>query len=217
MQNPTPPGTPFSPLATCYRRRSLIGLALVSALTVLLISVAVNDVVNRLGSSLQACVEELNVTPPVLIMPGEPRFRDEEATLHSKPTANQVLTAAMWGIDFSELDSKNENDESLSTTVIEALDNDLAASEQNEAHSQNLYVCNHDSAAYMCIGSDTWAGSCGSGDVTCRSGAVTDGAVIKPSSCRSLRLLGTERPCMVGTAAVSGYDVERVTNKGTEY
>lgn len=135
----------------------------------------------------------------------------------AKPTMPQVVGAALWGIDFSEVDTKNDQDEALSTTPLEGLDTDLASAEQDERYSQNLYVCNFDSDDNLCVGATTWADTCGAGDMTCMSGATTDGHVVKPDSCRSLRLLGTERPCIQGAAAISSYQVERVTYAGPNF
>ena len=137
-------------------------------------------------------------------------------TFEDKPSALQVLGAGMWGIDYSELDTKNEADEALSTTPLEALDTDNSAAEQAEPYSQNIYVCNHDTADYLCIGATTWVDTCGAGDMTCRSGATTDGLVVSPETCRAVRFLGTERPCIQGTAAISAYDIERVTYLGPQ-
>lgn len=133
------------------------------------------------------------------------------------PTMPQVVGAAMTGIDFSELDTKNDQDEALSTTPIEALDSDLAAAEQTERHQQNLYVCNFDTTDKLCMGATTWADSCGAGDMTCMSGATTDGMVVKENTCRSVRFLGTERPCVQGTAGISSYSIERMTWQGPNY
>lgn len=135
----------------------------------------------------------------------------------AKPTMPAVIGAAMWGIDFSELDTKNDQDEALSTTPLEALDTDLASAEQDESYSQNLYVCNDDADDNLCVGATTWADTCGAGDITCMSGATTDGNLVKPGQCRPLRYQGTERPCIVGTAAISSYQVERITYKGPRY
>lgn len=135
----------------------------------------------------------------------------------AKPRANEVITASLWGIDYSEVTRKNDQIEALSTTTIEALPSALPTAQQTERHSQNIYVCNHDTTNYACVGATTWASTCSALTMTCRSGASTDGLVVKPSSCRAFRFLGTERPCLEATAAVSAYDVERIVYQGTEY
>ncbi len=154
---------------------------------------------------------EIVVAGPEYIGPSTP------IGITAKPTSSQVLSAAMWGIDVSALQTKNESDEALGTTPIEAIDTDLAAADQVENVSQNLYICNTHATANMCAGGDTWAGACGAGDVTCLTGASTDGVLIKAGVCRALRFLGTERPCVVSDTASTTYQVERVTYAGANH
>lgn len=132
------------------------------------------------------------------------------------PTANQVVTAALRGIDFSEVDTKNEGDAVLSTTVLEALDSDLASNEQQVEYQQNMVIRNGDTANTICVGATTWAGTCAALTLTCRSGATTDGITVAAGERRSLRFLGTERPCIVGSGSIAEYDVERITYRGTD-
>lgn len=174
-----------------------------------------------LGAMVAA--HEYTVGPPVGFgdaVPLEPLVDavDESARdgpMAGLPLMSQVVTAAMWGIDFDLLHTKSDQDEALSTTPIEAFDEDLPAPLQTATVSQNIRIRNGDDADVLCVGSTGWGDTCGAGDMTCRSGAVTDGNVIYPGETRSLRYQGDERPCIQGSGAIATYDAERTYWQGS--
>jgi len=129
------------------------------------------------------------------------------------PSMSEVMTAAMNGMNTVST-TKNENDEALSTTPLEALDSDPATSLRTINIQQNIVIHNLDGTNHICLGLTTWADACGAGDMTCMSGAATDGWLIKAGTSRSIRIDGSVRPCIQGTAAVSSYQVERSVVKG---
>lgn len=193
---------------------ALVAMAMTACAPFVVLSIMLGDVGDKLEENTRAMYREERAQRQLVVALEKVPELDGAMSL---PTANMATTQALTGIDYSEIDRKNESDEALSTTTIEALDSDLASAEQDEAYGQNIIIRNRDTSATICLGVTTWESTCSALTMTCRSGADTDGITVAAGERIQFRLLGTERPCLEATAAVAGYDVERYTLKGTEY
>lgn len=105
----------------------------------------------------------------------------------------------------------------VGTTPDDLLDTDLTSSpnQRTDAFTQLLVVSNRDSVKNICVGGVAWSGVttcaalCAASALTC-SGAATDGSLVPPGSQRPFRYDGQSCMCVVGSAAGSPFQGERV-------
>ncbi len=145
------------------------------------------------------------------------------------PNMGQVMTAAMNGIN-DDIEIKNSTVASLGIDAIEMFDDDLAAADQVKLLQQNIMIHNTHASQFVCWMSTTWGSTCAlefdqlvdagaprSHVSVCNGGTKTTAeGMVQPGQSREIRLDGTRRPCIVGSAASTTYQTERWTSRGRE-
>jgi hypothetical protein len=124
-------------------------------------------------------------------------------------------------------DPVRRNSTALSTTPIEAVATDLTGVcptdltqctlQKTLSSTQIIVVTNLDTANRVCVGSTDWNAAdddcdtlCGSSGINCTAGDSAMGSVIPPGQSRDFRYAGTKCVCVVGSAASTDVQVERI-------
>lgn len=114
----------------------------------------------------------------------------------------------------------------LTTTPIAAVDTDVPAAARVDGKVQLFSVFNPSATNRVCVGSVAWSGAStcatlcntaaswtGQGfaaTMNCTAGDVSMGSLVAPGKDRSFRYDGTRCVCVVGSAAATEFQVERV-------
>lgn len=135
------------------------------------------------------------------------------------PDNNKLFTVVTKGLGVSENVVATSQ---VGTTPTAAFATDLTTAQQTDAYTQEIIIANRDDTDVLCFKPIAWASAgancaakCAAQTITCPavSGAgttATDGTVTPPGIAWPRRYDGTSCICIVGSAADTAYQTERV-------
>lgn len=119
------------------------------------------------------------------------------------------------------------NSTAVGTTIMDAIETDLATAYRTDQFTQILTVANLESAGNLCVGSVAWSGAtscsdrCGTAGawtgqgyaatMNCTLGDASMGSVVRANTSRSFAYDGTRCICIVASTANVDVQIERTT------